>query len=504
MKVARRFLLALSAVILLHGASAARAESVLRVGVPSLPASQGNPFGGFIPPSVLIWASMFDSLTLVDGRDHTVKPWLAVSWVEETPTSWLVTLRDDARFSNGAPVTADSVVGTLAFLKSPEGRILMVGQEVSEIEKAEAVDARTVRFTLAHPNPLFPALLGVFLVLDHNHLAALGMAEFARNPIGSGPYALERWTPARATFKANPYAWSKPPSEKLEILAIAEQTSRLQALLSGVIDINTSVDPADLERITGSGNTIQKTPFANTIGMMFVTTRDEFPAFQDKRVRQAINYAVNREALTQVLLGGITEPSAQPAARGVIGHDPSIAPYPYDPAKAKALLAEAGYGSGFTFEAAFTTELSMLNPTIAQQVAVDLASVGITMRIQPQTTAQTRNNYYDGAWRGQAFTTTYNADPTGDALRAMRFHSCLHPKPWVCDAAIQPAIDAGLAAGDLETRRALAEKVSRHYHEEAYALFLYDAVLVFGVGPRVKNFAAVSNRFLYGEMELAE
>lgn len=499
----RRLFIALLA-LMVSGAGTAHAETVLRIGVPSLPASQGNPFAGFIPPSVLIWATMFDSLTLVDGRDHTVKPWLAEAWQEETPTTWRVTLRGDARFSNGAPVTAESVVGTLAFLKTAEGRALMVGQEVSEIEKAEAIDARTVRFTLVHPNPLFPALMGVFLVVDHNHLATLGMAAFARDPIGSGPYALERWTPARATFKANPYAWNKPPTEKLEIFAIGEQTSRLQALLSGVIDINTSVDPSDLERITGAGNTIQRTPFANTIGMMFVTTRDEFPAFKDKRVRQAINYAVNRTALANVLLGGVTEPSAQPAAKGVIGYDAAIEPYPYDPAKAKALLVEAGYAGGFTFEAAFTTELSMLNPTIAQQIAVDLAAVGITMRIQTQTTAQTRTNYYDGEWRGQAFTTTYNADPTGDALRAMRFHSCLHPKPWVCDREIQPVIEAGLAAGDLETRRALAEQVSRRYHDEAYALFLYDAVLVYGIGPRVKKFAAVSNRLLYGEMQVSK
>jgi peptide/nickel transport system substrate-binding protein len=488
----------------LAGFAPAHADSVLRIGVPALPAGQANPYLGFIPPSVLIWSTMFDSLTLVDGRDHTVKPWLATEWTQESPTFWRIRLRDDVRFWNGEKLTADSVVGTLAWLKSEQGRITMVGQELAEIEKAEALDPTTVRFTLKNPNPLFPALMGVFLVVDHKHLERLGMAEFARAPMGSGPYKLERWTPSKATFTASPYAWIKPPSVTLEILGIAEQTSRLQALISGAIDLNTSLDPADIERFVASGGRIVKTPFANTIGMMFVTNRDTAKFFQDVRVRRAVNYAVNKEALTQVLLSGITEPGSQPAPKGVIGYDPDVKPYPHDPAKAKALLAEAGYADGFAFTANFTTELSMLNPTIAQQIAVDLATVGITMRILPQTTAQTRNNYYDGEWRGEAFTTTYNADPTGDALRAMRFHSCLHPKPWVCDREIQPVIDAGLAAGDLETRRALAAQVSRRYHEQAYALFMYDAVLVFGVSPRLADFAAVSNRLLYGEIKLAE
>lgn len=500
----RRFLITLLLLGGLIAPGAASADSILRIGVPALPSGQGNPYLGFIPPSVLVWATMFDSLTLVDSRDQSVKPWLATEWVQEAPTQWRIRLRDGVRFSNGEPLTADSVIGTLAFLKSEKGRITMVGQELAEIEKAEAIDPLNLRFTLKHPNPLFPALLGVFLVVEHKHLEKLGMEEFARAPVGSGSYKLERWTPSKATFTANPYAWNKPPAATLEILGIAEQTSRLQALMSGAIDLNTSLDPADIERLTSSGGRIVKTQFANTIGMMFVTNRDSAKFFQDVRVRQAINYAVNKEALTQVLLSGVTEPGSQPAPKGALGFDPAIKPYPYDPARAKALLTEAGYADGFTFNANFTTELSMLNATIAQQIAVDLASVGITMRIMPQTTAQTRTNYYDGEWRGDAFTTTYNADPTGDALRAMRFHSCIHPKPWVCDREIQPAIDAGLASGDLEERRALAEQVSRRYHEQAYALFMYDAVLVFGVGPRLSDFAAVSNRLLYGDMKLAE
>jgi peptide/nickel transport system substrate-binding protein len=503
MQFRRRLAAALITLGLLgSAASQAAAQSVLRIGVPALPPGQANPYLGFIPPSVLVWATMFDSLTLVDGRDQTVKPWLATEWIEETPTQWRIRLREDVRFWNGEKLTADSVVGTLAYLKSEQGRITMVGQELAEIVSAQALDPVSVRFTLKNPNPLFPALLGIFLVLDHKHLEAVGMEAFARNPMGSGPYKLERWTPSKASFTASPHAWVKPPSDTLEILGIAEQTSRLQALLSGAIDLNTSLDPADIERFTAEGGRILKTPFANTIGMMFVTNRESAPFFQDARVRRAVNYAVNKEALTTVLLSGVTEPGSQPAPKGVIGYDPAIEPYPYDPAKAKTLLAEAGYESGFTFTANFTTELSMLNPTIAQQIAVDLANVGITMRILPQTTAQTRNNYYDGEWRGEAFTTTYNADPTGDALRAMRFHSCLHPNPWVCDREIQPTIEAGLSAGDLETRRTLARQVSRRYHDEAYALFLYDAVLVFGLGPRLSAFDAVSNRLLYGAIEL--
>jgi ABC-type transport system substrate-binding protein len=142
----------------------------------------------------------------------------------------------------------------------------------------------------------------------------------------------------------------------------------------------------------------------------------------------------------------------------------------------------------------------MSDAAIQQQVAADLARVGVTMRIQPIAVAQYSRNSRNGEWKGDAFLLLYNSDVGLDSLWGMRFHSCLNPVGWYCDQALQPLIDRAFAAATLTERDALTRQVMRAYTQNAYALFLYEAVRLMGSGPRIRHFGATSSRIRFDEI----
>lgn len=489
------------AALLWFGASAAMAESVLRIGVPSLPAALGHPYKTNVAPGTYSLSAIYDALTITDARDGSVQPWLAKSWVQTSPTVWRFTLRHDVKFSNGEKLTADAVVFALNYLKSEAAKTDIVGGEFGHVLSARALNEITVEFTLAQPDLTFPRALSLLIVVEPKAWAA-GLASFLKSPVGSGPYTLETSEANRWVLKANPLAWIKAPTERLEILALPDATARVQALQSGVVDAITVMEPADIETIEAVGGRKLVVPVAGVYNIAFLLTREGASPLKDRRVRQAINFAVDKRAITQVLLQGITEPAGQPAPRGTLGHDRTIEPYPFAPARAKALLAQAGYAAGFTFTLETAVGNGMADAAVFQQIAIDLAKIGVTMNITPITGQQFLRNYQSGQWKGDAFVLNYHAEPTLDGLRVMRFHSCLHATPWICDREIQPLIDDAFAETDPAKREEKARAIMRHYHETAPSLFLYGVVRLMGLGPRIAEFDASSFRLRWDRIAM--
>jgi peptide/nickel transport system substrate-binding protein len=479
-----------------------RAESVLRVAVPALSDARGNPFFGANPAFIVNISALFESLTLVDNRDGALKPWLAVRWEQTSPTSWRFFLREGVKFSNGAPLTARAVTAAIDFLQSAEGQRFRIAGELANIEAARAIDDSTVEFVLKSPDPLFPRLLHILLIPEPDQLARLGIDGFAREPIGTGPWMLENWSGQRGTYRRNPHAWIQAPAERMELVGIAEKTSRVQAVASGAMDVAGSIEPADVAILESAGGRSELALLAGVYAVLFRMNVEGDQPWKDRRVREALNYAVNKEQIVQVLMGGTTAPSGQPVPRRSLGYDPAIEPYPYDPAKAKALLAEAGYASGFTFTAEGVTGLAMADIAAFQQIAVDLNAVGVTMRVQPITYQQLLRNGMTGEWKGDAIMTSYTSEPTLDGLRAFRTHSCTNPATVICDREVQPLIEQAFATTDLAERERLTQQIVRRYHEEAYSIFLYDTSTMFGVGPRVEKFGALGSRLMWNEIEL--
>jgi peptide/nickel transport system substrate-binding protein len=218
-----------------------------------------------------------------------------------------------------------------------------------------------------------------------------------------------------------------------------------------------------------------------------------------------LNMAVNRQRIVDVLLGGATVLTGQPAARGVNGYQADIAPYPFDPAQAKKLLAEAGYAKGFTFVLDAATGIDANDAAIYQQVQADLRTVGVTMDIRTMPAVQYYNALRATEFSGDAFPVDWQSWPIIDVTRSVLAHSCQRMKPWYCDETIMPALVAARTEFDDVKATAFRRQLAQHYHDQAPALFMYEAPSFTGVSARVKNYRLINGtHFAFDVMELTK
>ncbi|MBL8644203.1 MAG: ABC transporter substrate-binding protein [Rhodospirillaceae bacterium] len=479
----------------------AQADDVLKIGNLALPEGRGVPHTAIGTPYFMIWPAVFDGLTVI-GPDGEAKPMLAESWQPLNPTTWHFKLKPNLFFSNGEPVDATAVVETFKTLATPEGLRWSVNNAYRGITGARAIDALTVEVTTDPPDRLLPRRIGAIRILPPKYWAQVGSEGFAKAPIGSGPYTVDSWTGARIRMTANPTSWRKPKIPKLDVRELTEGTARLQALLSGAIDIALYLNPEDKAEVENAGGSVVTRSGGSVEVLSFITVKKS--PLQDKRVRQALNYAVDKQAIVDGLLGGVAVAASQPAPKGAFGRDEALKPYPYDPARAKALLAEAGYEKGFSFTVEASSGGRGPTGSIAQKIAQDLAAVGVTMEIRSVPQSKIFRGAYDGSFEGEAFSMMYGSIPYMDALASLRLHSCLWQTPWNCTPAFAERITKAYAAFDMAEREKLTRDLVRDIRDDAPALWLYEDVTMDGVAARVKNYRPVFSHIAYEDLELAK
>jgi peptide/nickel transport system substrate-binding protein len=236
------------------------------------------------------------------------------------------------------------------------------------------------------------------------------------------------------------------------------------------------------------------------ISIAFVTGQGK--PTDDVRVRRALNYAVNKQAITDVLLQGLSPPASQGAVRGLFGYNPDLKPYPYDPEKARALLKEAGYPNGFTLNVEVIVSQNANDAASYQMIARDLAAVGVKMVMTQVPLPQMMRIVNQGEWKGDAFSQIFGALPTFDPLRTLRLHSCLWPKPWYCDQGVTEKIRNAMQEFDDAKRAAMIREIMAFYHDQATALLLYELPMLDGVAKRVTNYAPQRGRINYESIEV--
>jgi peptide/nickel transport system substrate-binding protein len=491
------FLLILSSLL----GAAASADSTLRVGVQAVPLTQGNPYRNTFTPNIYTMGAMFDGLTRVDEHGK-LRPWLATSWENTGPLTWVLKLREGVKFSNGVPFTAEAVVAVVEFFNTDAALPEMVARELNFIAGARALDTHTVELTTHRPAPLLPRYRPIFYMVEPSQWARLGPTGFASAPVGTGPFIAESFKPNKIEFAAFKGSWRAPQVDRLEILGIPDAASRAQAVASGAIDIAISVGPEEVAAVRQAGGQ-GASHLAGSLWAINFVDKPGSP-FKDRRVRQAVNYAVNRELLIAALLEGAAYPATQPAPRVSYGYNPDLPPIPYDPDTAKKLLAEAGYPDGFEFLFQGTVGSSASDGAGYQVVAQDLARIGITMRIQQMTVPELIRNVIEGGWEGEAFALNYNHEPGIEVLRPLTNHSCLWHHPWYCDERIMPTIHAAMSEFDPERSVSLRQEVMAFYRNEYASLFLYEPAYFTGLSAGVSHFKVVHGFIHFEDITLAE
>ncbi|MCB2108340.1 MAG: ABC transporter substrate-binding protein [Rhodobacteraceae bacterium] len=477
--------------------AAASAETTLRVGVRLLPATQAAPFTSILLPSAIVNHAVYDTLTAI-APDGSVKPWLATAWRMKDQQTWEFDLRDGVVFSNGAPFTADAVVDTIEFLLSPEGAGESVGSQMryNTVIGARALDADTVEITTTQPDAILPLHMMFLRVPEPGAWRELGAQRFSSAPVGTGPFVVTRWADGRVDLIANRASWRAPKVDRLAFITVADQAARLQALASDAVDIAIGLSPTDKPVLDDIGAKLV-THLKPEISFLATNSTGDTP-LTDVRVRQALNHAVNRQQIIDVILGGATTPASQIAHDLSFGFNRTLEPYGYDPDLARNLLAAAGHADGFDFPVALVGNQNELD-TVYQLIASDLAAVGVRMTIVRITGAQQLQFLYQGGWPtlGWAMTSSMY-----DPLGGFRIRSCIWPHAYHCDPEILPLIEAAQIAPTAAERRALTEQVMAREHAIPPGIILWQSPGFDGVSRHVRGFKASEDFIPFHEIEL--
>ena len=359
----------------------------------------------------LILGNIYDTLVAYEGNNlKTLKPRLASSWtITPTATGSRLTFKlRDAKFSTGRPVTAADVVYSLdrvMALKTPSS-FLLTDVANLKVGAVTAPDARTVVLDLpktANPNIVLALLtFNVGGIVDSTEARAhvqngdYGSAWLKNHSAGSGPFKLNRWDQsAQVALDVNPNAFRRSTSIKRVILRYMQESAAQQtALNSGEIDVAWDYTP-DAFKAAQTGGKL-KALKTDTFTLAYLGMNSaKGSVFEDPRVRQAVRYAVDQDGIIRSLLQGLARKTQTIVPLGMAGSDARVS-YPYDPAKARALLKAAGKPDGFTVDMQIGTGAcpgGVPCQDLAAKIQSDLAKVGIKVNIRQSVTSELLTAY---------------------------------------------------------------------------------------------------------------
>ncbi|CAN5415169.1 ABC transporter substrate-binding protein [soil metagenome] len=323
--------------------------------------------------------------TLIKQKpDGTYAPGLATEWgyVDSTKLKFQLKLRENVKFSDGATVVnAAAVKQNLDRLTTVTGP--MTGELASTLKAVEAPDDKTVIIELSKPNPDLERIISQVVGMIVNPNALKDGDALARTPAGAGPYVLD----TAATIVNDTYVFTKNSNyyaadtyayEKITMKIYSDPNAMLTALQSGVAQLGYG-SPDNVDAAQKSGLQVVTQP-TNVFHIVLSDRNGELsPALKDQRVRQALNYAVDRDAILKTVYRGQGSVTGQIFGPNTEAFDPALKAYAYDPAKARQLLADAGYPNGFTFSIAVF--FPQRDNDYVQAVADYLSKVGVTMNI---------------------------------------------------------------------------------------------------------------------------
>ena len=425
-------------------------------------------------PSIWAQLNIYDQLVRVAPDAQSVEPDLATSWdVSSDGKTYTFHLRPGVTFSDGTPVKASDV--KFSIQRAATDTTSLWGFLFPKMV-ITAPDDQTVVINLDAAWAPLLADLSVFAasIIPEAYFNRVGEQAFGEKPIGSGPFVLASWQKGNvAVLKKNPKYWDqpKPYLDEVDIKVVADDNTRMLQAQSGQLDVATDIPFNQIDALKKvPGLDVQIDP---VIGTYWIQFNEQLPQYQDVNVRQAINWAVDKQAIIKTVLFGYAEP-----AYGYLGKmlysDLQDAPYGYDVSKAKQLMAQSKYPNGFAAKL-----LIAAGDTIGQQIAVivksQLAEIGISVDIQQQEAASAFQAQVDGKYEmveyymtsdiiDPAENTTYAAAGDGGSNAVYTWYN----NPTVNDLVRQSNVET-----DATKRAAEYLQLQQIVHNDAPMLFLF-------------------------------
>ncbi|MHC2620437.1 peptide/nickel transport system substrate-binding protein [Bradyrhizobium huanghuaihaiense] len=452
LSVTRRLFLAGTAISLVTLPRIAVADTPKRGGVLRMSLDQAasviHPMLARVNPEYLVTELLYSNLTRLKP-DMTVEPDLALSWEpNETRTEWIFKLRPGVTFHDGSPLTSEDVVASINAILDPKtaspGRT-----NVGPIKEVAAIDPLTVKFTLTGAYADLPvALTYLNARIVPAKVIASDLASLSTTANGTGPFKLVSYEPDRKIVverNAAYYDPTRPYLDRVELLVYPDRTAEASAMISGEIDLLLTTTPGEYERLVkASGVKALRTPSGQFLNINLGC--DQKP-FNDVRVRQALALAVDREATVGFVAGGYGTPGNDTPLNSAYHFYKNIPMKKPDVAKAKQLLAEAGYPNGIDL-----TLIASDRPATRTQLGVAVremaAAAGFRINVQTMPHA----TYLDQVWKkGNFYVGFYNMQPTADAIFNLLYTS---NATWNETRWNNSAFDAVINAARVETDEA--------------------------------------------------
>lgn len=335
---------------------------------------------------------LYDQLVQFKDGSTELEPDLAEKWdISEDGLEYTFYLKEGITFHDGTSFNAEAVKFSYERQMDSNHPHHDTGQysyaefTFGTINTIEVINEFTVKISLKEPFAPFLSNLAMHAasIISPTALKEYG-ADFTKNPVGTGPYKFVSWNPGVEVIleKNTDYFKGEPSIEQLIFKPISEAQTRLAELEAGNIDLIVNVPPDDLERLKGDSNLQVIEQAGMHVWWTAFNTQKE--PFNNQKVRQAVNYAINKEAIVDGILQGTGELANSPLPPTVWGHNANLKNYNYDPEKAKALLEEAGYADGIdvTYWVPESGSGMQQPQTMAAAIQSDLAAVGINVEIQ--------------------------------------------------------------------------------------------------------------------------
>jgi len=406
-----------AAVALAFGAAGAAQARDLIVGLKTEPSSM-DPQYHALTPNIQISNTMFDGLVNTDAKLNP-QPALAESWTVDGNV-WTFKLRPGVKFSDGSPVTAEDIVFTYARAPKVPNSPSPFTLYLSAVEKTEAVDPQTVRITTKGPAPLLLVNLAQMPIMSKK--AASGAAPEGKTTtelnsgdglVGTGPYKFVSWKRgAELVLARNDHYWGKKPAwDRIVYRPMTNAASRVAALLAGDVDMIEDPPTDDLARLKQNKKLfVEETPSARVVYIGLDQYADKSPGIpgldknplKDKRVREALSLAIDREAIVQRVMGGAAQAAANLLPYPMFGTSKERTAIPKaNVEKAKALLKEAGYPDGFAITLGSPSGRYINDAKVAQAIASMWTRIGVKTSVDalaPPVFFKGRDSYQFSAY----------------------------------------------------------------------------------------------------------
>lgn len=427
--------------------------------------------------------NIFEGLVRYKDNTSDIEPALALSWENKSEgKEWVFHLRKGVKFHDGTDFNSESVVYSISRQTDPAHPFYRknfgaAGFVFQYIRKVESLDDYTVKITLEKPFAPFLSNLGMpdaAPIASPEALKKWG-DEFGKHPVGTGPFVFEEWIPGdRIILKKNTEYWDNPPKlERLIFKSIPDNKNRLLALKTSAIHGMDGVDPNAVKEIEMEKNL--KLIAAPGLNVGYLAMNTEKKPFDRIKVRQAVNYAINKQNLVKLFYKGLAVPAKNPLPPTVWGANEAVEDYEYNPEKARQLLKEEGLEKGFSTTLSVMTSPRPYMPEpekIARAIKANLAEVGIQAEIITSEWKTYTAKAYNGehemcllGWSGD------NGDPDNFLYVLLDQDNTVKPKAsnvsFLRHEGLHELLVKAREISDRKERTALYHKAQEIIHEQA-------------------------------------